>query len=446
MAPAIAIETSFEGRSMRFIPTVIHGLADYAVGIGMILLAFAAGAEGAGFAAFVGLGGFAVAYALLTDYELGWKPYLTMPTHLAIDAGFALAMLLLPVLVTLPALLGWISVAIGLVAAFLVMTTRMGVGRAVALEFAKRGWRVALLARGRKRLDAVAAEARALGGEALAIPTDVADAGAVQRAADEIIGAWGRIDIWINNAMVTVFGPADRVQPDEFKRVTEVTYLGQAHGTLTALKHMKETGAGTIVCIGSALTYRSIPLQAAYCGAKSAIRGFVDSLRCELLHDRSPVRLTMIHLPAVNTPQFSWARCKMDREPRPVAPVFAPEAVAEEIYRGAIGAPRELWVGMPTVKTILGGLALPGLTDRMAASQAYEGQLDEKAAAPGRPDNLFAPVDLDQGVGEGRFGQEATGSVAAVSSAGARVALAGAGLALLAATRLLAHRPRIGRR
>jgi NAD(P)-dependent dehydrogenase (short-subunit alcohol dehydrogenase family) len=320
-----------------------------------------------------------------------------------------------------------------------------GVGRAVAQAFGRRGWRVALLARGQKRLASVVAEVQSLGGEAIAIPTDVADADAVRRAADEVIAAWGKIDIWINNAMVTVFGPTEKVTPEEFKRVTDVTYLGQVHGTVTALEHMKRAGVGTIVSVGSALTYRSIPLQAAYCGAKAATRGFLDALRCELLHDKSPVKLTMVHLPAVNTPQFSWARCKMDHQPRPVAPVFAPEPIGEEIYRAALNAPREQWVGMPAVKTIIGGLAAPGLTDRMAAYQAYEGQFDEGPVSPTRRDNLFEPVDLDAGVGEGRFGAEASGSVNAISSTGARMAFAGLGVVMIAASRLLSQRPRFRR-
>ncbi len=303
----------------------------------------------------------------------------------------------------------------------------------------------ALLARGPKRLESVAAEIRALGGEAMAIPTDVADAEAVRQASEKIVSSWGGIDIWINNAMVTVFGRAETVEPDEYKRVTDVTYLGQVHGTLTALEHMRRAGRGTIVSVGSALAYRSIPLQAAYCGAKAATRGFIDSLRSELLHDNSPVKLSMIHLPAVNTPQFSWARCKMEHEPRPVAPVFEPQAIAEEIYHGAMSAPRELWIGMPTIKTIVGGTALPGLTDRMAASQAYEGQFDEGRASPSRADNLFEPVDLDKGIREGRFGSEASDRVNSISATAARIAFAGAGLALLAATRVMARRPRIGR-
>jgi len=305
----------------------------------------------------------------------------------------------------------------------------VGVGRAVALEFARNGWRVALLARGIKRLEATAKEIRALGAEALIFSVDVADATAVEDAAARVVRSWGHIDVWVNNAMVTVFGRAETIEPAEFQRVTDVTYLGQVHGTLAALRWMRERNQGTIVCIGSALTYRSIPLQSAYCGAKAAVRGFVDSLRCELLHDKSPIKLTMVHLPAVNTPQFDWARCKMDRQPRPVAPVYQPQAIAIQVYKAALSAPRELWVGQPTVKTILGGMALPSLTDRFASSQAYEGQLDESIVAQGRRDNLFEPADIDTGVG--RFGSEARGSVHALSSTSARAAVVGAGLTAL---------------
>ncbi|MBW6424903.1 SDR family oxidoreductase [Rhizobium sp. XQZ8] len=317
-----------------------------------------------------------------------------------------------------------------------------GVGRAVALQFARHGWRVALMARGKHRLEAVASEVRAAGAESLVLPADVADAECVEAAASTVVNRWGKIDVWINNAMVTVFGPAESIAPDEFRRVTEVTYLGQVHGTQTALKHMRQVGGGRIVCIGSALTYRSIPLQSAYCGAKAAIRGFVDALRCELLHEGSPIMITMIHLPAVNTEQFSWARCKMDREPRPVAPVFTPEAVADEIYRGALSAPRELWVGRPTVKAILAGLILPGLTDRLAARTAFEGQLDGKLKQSRRPDNLFDAVD-PSAVSGGRFGDEASPAVGSVSGSKARAALAvGIGTMMLAAV-LASRRLRI---
>jgi NAD(P)-dependent dehydrogenase (short-subunit alcohol dehydrogenase family) len=306
-----------------------------------------------------------------------------------------------------------------------------GVGRAVAQEFARKGWRVALVARGLARLEATAEDVRRLGGEALVLPADVADADAVNDVADKVQAAWGGIDLWINNAMVTVFGPVSAIGPDEFKRVTEVTYLGQVHGTQAALRHMRPKGHGTIVCIGSALSYRSIPLQSAYCGAKAAVRGFVDALRSELIHDGSPIRLSMIHLPAVNTPQFDWARCKVGRQPRPVAPVFAPEAVAAQIYRGCLTASRELWIGRPTVKTIIGGLLVPALADRLAASQAYEGQMDDIRNDPARKDNLFEPVDLDVAA-KGRFGGESLPSVGAISGTAARVLMAGAGVAALA--------------
>lgn len=314
-----------------------------------------------------------------------------------------------------------------------------GVGRAVAHVFAREGWRVGVVARGAEGLEAVASEIDALGGEALVLKADVADSPALNEVADKVNEAWGGIDIWINNAMVTVFGPASAIEPEEFKRVTEVTYLGQVYGTQAALKHMSRAGRGTIVSIGSALAYRSIPLQSAYCGAKAATRGFIDSLRSELVHDGSPIRLTMIHLPAVNTPQFDWARCKMDRQPRPVAPVFAPEAVAEQIYQGALSAPRELWIGMPTVKTIVGGLLLPGLTDRLAASQAYEGQMDRTPVSPGREDNLFAPVTRAAAT-EGRFRKESSSWVGAVSGLSVRLALAGAGLGAMSAIALAARR------
>ncbi|MDY6961488.1 SDR family oxidoreductase [Pseudorhizobium marinum] len=307
-----------------------------------------------------------------------------------------------------------------------------GVGRAVAQVFARKGWRVALVARGLARLEATAEDVRRLGGEALVFPADVADAGAVNDVSDKVQAAWGGIDVWINNAMVTVFGPVSSINPDEFRRVTDVTYLGQVHGTQAALRHMRRQGHGTIVCVGSALSYRSIPLQSAYCGAKAAVRGFVDALRSELIHDGSPIRLSMVHLPAVNTPQFDWARCKVERQPRPVAPVFEPEAVAAQIYKGCLTAPRELWIGRPTVKTIIGGLLVPALADRLAASQAYEGQMDRIPHNPSRKDNLFEPVDLDVAA-RGRFAGESLPAVGAISGTAARVLIAGVGIAAVTA-------------
>ncbi|MGK7868120.1 SDR family oxidoreductase, partial [Falsiroseomonas sp. E2-1-a20] len=245
-----------------------------------------------------------------------------------------------------------------------------GVGRATARAYARRGWNVALLARGAEGLEAARAEIERDGAAALALPVDVADPDAVFRAAGQVVAAFGAIDVWINAAMVTVLGEVAEITPEEFRRVTEVTYLGSVHGTLAALQHMRPRNRGTIVQVGSALAYRAIPLQAAYCAAKFAMRGFTDSLRSELIHAGSGVRLTMVQLPAVNTPQFDWARNHMPRRPRPVAPVFAPEAVAEHILRAAREAPRELWVGGPAVQAILGNMVAPGLLDRMLAVAA----------------------------------------------------------------------------
>ncbi len=208
-----------------------------------------------------------------------------------------------------------------------------GIGRATAIAFGRRGYRVALLARGQARLESVRRDVEASGGLALVIPTDISDAEAVFAAADRIAAEWGRIDIWVNNAMVTVFGPAERVPVAEWERVTKADYLGTVSGTLAALKHMRPREAGTIVQIGSALAYRSIPLQAPYCAAKFAIRGFTDSLRSELSHDGSAIWLTMVQLPGVNTPQFAWSHSHMPRRHRPVGAWYQPEAVAEQIVR-----------------------------------------------------------------------------------------------------------------
>ena len=220
-----------------------------------------------------------------------------------------------------------------------------GVGRAVAIAFAQKGWNVALIARGKEGLEGARRDVEAAGGHALVLPLDVAEADAVFAAADQVMAEWGHIDVWINDAMVTIFAPVKDIKPDEFRRVTEVTYLGQVYGTMAALKHMRPRNRGTIVQVGSALSYRAIPLQSAYCGAKFAIRGFTDALRSELDHERSRIRLTMVQLPAVNTPQFDWARSRMPRKLQPVPPIYQPEAIAKEIVRAALEAPRELWIG-----------------------------------------------------------------------------------------------------
>ncbi len=321
-----------------------------------------------------------------------------------------------------------------------------GVGRATAVAFARRGWNVALLARGADGLEGAAREVQAAGGGALVLSVDVADPDAVFAAAERVIAAWGRIDVWVNNAMATVFAPLAETSPEEFRRVTEVTYLGYVHGTMAALRHMRPRDAGTVVQVGSALSYRAIPLQAAYCGAKFAIRGFTDALRSELLRDRSRVRVTMVQLPAVNTPQFDWARSRLPGWPQPVPPVHQPEAVAEAVFRAAGAAPRELWVGVPTLKATLGTTALPGLLYRLLARRGYEGQMTLEAAPPGRPDNLFAPVAGDH-CAHGRFDARARSRVLSVDPAALRTAgLAAAALGLAAAATGLARLGQGGRR
>ena len=234
-----------------------------------------------------------------------------------------------------------------------VVTGAAGVGRATAIAFAHKGFNVGLIARGRDGLEGTRRDVEAAGGRALVLPLDVADAEAVLAAADQVIAAWGKIDVWINDAMTTIFSPVHEIKPDEFRRVTEVTYLGQVYGTMAALKHMRRRNAGTIVQVGSALSYRAIPLQSAYCGAKFAIRGFTDALRSELEHDKSRVRLCMVQLPAVNTPQFDWARNRMPKRLQPVPPIYQPEAIAREIVRAAREAPRELWIGRSALKAII---------------------------------------------------------------------------------------------
>lgn len=267
-----------------------------------------------------------------------------------------------------------------------------GVGRAVALEFARRAWRVALIGRSTAGLEDACREIESAGGDAAAFPLDVADSGAVFAAAEAIVARFGTIDVWVNDAMVTMFAPVAQMTPDEFRRVTEVTYLGAVHGTMAALAQMRPRNAGTIVQVGSALSYRAIPLQSAYCGAKFALRAFTDSLRCELLHDRSAIRLTMVQLPAVNTPQFDWARNRTGRRVQPVPPIYRPEAIAVWIVRAATRPRREFWLGWPTLKAIAGAVAAPGLADRILAREGYEGQVTDEPQPAGAPDNLFEPA------------------------------------------------------
>lgn len=281
-----------------------------------------------------------------------------------------------------------------------------GVGRATARAFAAAGANVGLIARGRDGLEAARREAESHGVRALAIPVDVANAADVDAAAEKIENELGPIDIWVNGAMATVFSPIIDIPPDEFKRATEVTYLGVVHGTLAALKRMRRRNRGTIVQIGSALSYRAIPLQAPYCAAKFAVRGFTDSLRTELLHGRSGIRVTMVQLAAFNTPQFDWARSHITKRPQPVPPIFQPEVAAKAIVWAAEHPRREVWVGFPTFKAILGQKLAPGLVDRILARRGYKGQITDEPEIPGRPDNLYAPVSGDHGA-HGRFDERA---------------------------------------
>jgi short-subunit dehydrogenase len=277
-----------------------------------------------------------------------------------------------------------------------------GVGRATARAFARRGARLGLLARGGDGLERARGEA----GAAVAIPTDVADAEQMEHAAGVVEDVLGPIDVWVNNAMATVFSPFAQQTPEEFKRATEVTYLGTVYGTMAALRRMLPRDRGTIVQVGSALAYRSIPLQAPYCGAKAAIRGFTDSVRCELLHDRSGVHITMVQLPALNTPQFELARTTLPRQPTPVPPIYQPEVAADAIVWAATQRRREVVVGGSTVVTIAGNKVSPTLGDLYLARTGYDSQQTDELVEASRPDNLFAPVPGDHGA-HGIFDAEA---------------------------------------
>lgn len=281
-----------------------------------------------------------------------------------------------------------------------------GVGRATARQFALAGYQVVLIARSEEGLASTQAELQQVGARSLAISADVADAAAVEAAAVRTEAEFGVIDVWVNAAMATVFAPAIELTPAEIQRVTDVTYIGSVNGTLAALRRMQPRDRGTIVQVGSALAYRSIPLQAAYCAAKFAIRGFIDALRCELIRDGSGVRLTMVQLPAHNTPQFDWARNKLPKRAQPVPPIHTPEVAARAILRAAQSAPRELWLGTPSFKAILGTMVAPGLLDRMMARRAYDGQMGDTAREPDQPDNLEHPVDGLHHT-SGRFGDRA---------------------------------------
>jgi len=272
-----------------------------------------------------------------------------------------------------------------------------GVGRATAWEFAKQGARVVLLARGKDGLAAASREVEQYGGKALAITVDICDPEAVEAAAITAEKQFGLIDVWVNNAMNSVFAPLKDITPQEFKRVTEVTYLGQVYGTMVALKHMLPRNRGSIVLVGSALAYRGIPLQSAYCGSKHGIQGFFDSLRCELMHDKSNVKLSMVQLPAMNTTQFHWVLSKLPNKPRPMGKVYQPEVAARAIVFAAAHKRRSIWVGFSTYEAIIGNKIAPWYADWVLARTGYKGQQTDEPASPERVNNVWAPVPGDPG-------------------------------------------------
>jgi short-subunit dehydrogenase len=281
-----------------------------------------------------------------------------------------------------------------------------GVGRATARAFARDGADIGLIARDRDRLDATRREIEAAGRRAVVAEADVADPEQVEAAARRIEEELGPIDVWVNNAMATVFAPVSDTTPEEFRRATEVTYLGSVWGTMAALRRMRPRDRGVIVQVGSALAYRGIPLQGAYCGAKHALQGFLESVRSELLHEGSNVHVTMVQLPALNTPQFTWSRAKLPHSPQPVPPIFQPEVAADAIVWAARHPRRELMVGWPTVKAIVGNALVPSIADRYLAHNAYAAQQTDEPVDPARRDNLFEPVPGDQGA-HGPFDEDA---------------------------------------
>jgi NAD(P)-dependent dehydrogenase (short-subunit alcohol dehydrogenase family) len=281
-----------------------------------------------------------------------------------------------------------------------------GIGRATVREFARHGAHVGLIARGHDGLEAARREVEEMGGKALMVPTDVADAAAVERAAAEIEEKLGPIDVWVNNAFAGIFSPFLEVTAEEYERVTAVTYLGQVNGTRAALKRMLPRNRGKVVLVGSALAYRGIPLQSAYCGAKHAIQGFLDSVRCELLHAKTDVSITMVQLPGVNTPQFDWIRAKLPGEPRPVGTVYQPDVAGRAIYFAAHSRRKEVFVGAPTVEAIWGNKIASPLLDDYLARTGFKSQQDKQPVSPDRKDNLFEPVPGDHGA-HGRFDDEA---------------------------------------
>jgi NAD(P)-dependent dehydrogenase (short-subunit alcohol dehydrogenase family) len=307
-----------------------------------------------------------------------------------------------------------------------------GVGRATAARFARDGARVALLARGNDGLEGAAKEVESLGGTPYPLSLDVTDFDRVDAAATDVEQRFGPIDVWVNNAMTTVFAEVKDIPAEEFRRVMDVNYLGMVNGTLSALRRMLPRDRGAIVQVGSALSYRSIPLQAAYCASKHAVQGFTESLRCELLHTKSRVQLSIVHLPGLNTPQFDHSRSRMPKRAQPVPPIYQPEVAADGIFWAAHHRRREVWVGGSTVGTILANRVVPGLLDRYLARTNYQAQQSEEPEDPNRPDNLWSPVPGDPGA-HGRFDREAHGRSLQLWATTHRRTVALAGAATLAA-------------
>jgi short-subunit dehydrogenase len=313
-----------------------------------------------------------------------------------------------------------------------------GVGRAAARKFAGNGAKIALIARGRKGLEATAQEVRDAGGEPLVLPVDMANYDQVEAAASSVEDAFGPVDVWVNDAMVTLYAEFLDIEPEEFKRATEVSYLGMVWGTRTALKRMVPRDHGSIVQVCSAMSYRGIPLQSPYCGAKHACKGFTESIITELLHHKSKVQVSMIQLPGLNTTQFTWGRTKLPKQTMPVPPIYQPEVAADAIYYAAHHKRRQIYVGIPTVMNIVGERVAPWLLDRFLAKTGYKNQMTDQDLDPQGHDNLFEPVDEDRGA-HGPFDDQAhaispqyelakrravmfTGVGAALASAGALVA------------------------
>jgi NAD(P)-dependent dehydrogenase (short-subunit alcohol dehydrogenase family) len=317
-----------------------------------------------------------------------------------------------------------------------------GIGRATAIEFGRRGAKVALLARGEAGLDGAAIEVERAGGTALAIPTDMADHDQVVAAIERIERELGPIDTWVNVAFTSVFARFDDIRPEEFRRVTEVSYLGYVYATMAVLPRMKQRGHGTIVHVGSALAYRGIPLQTAYCGAKHAIQGFHEALRCELLHEKSPVKVTMVQMPAVNTPQFSWVLSRLPKHAQPVPPIYQPEVAGRAVvYAADHPGRREYWVGGSTVGTLVANAIVPGLLDRYLAKTGFKSQQTSQPRDPDQPENLWKPADGERDFGtHGEFDSRSTDRSAQLWASQHHGALAGAGAALAAAGTALATR------